>query len=163
MQRKLFLILISLGMLGPILLVGPAKAEDRGEVAVAHGQTVSEEFAPIEYPMPFANISNKPSECGEGRPWCDTMKLNVGLAAKPEEANLQIELEWKGAPQLTAANYCMLYLWDDPQGSAAIKSASCEDNKATLDFVPINPSYQVVVRNFSATNGDGYAVTFSYR
>lgn len=162
MHKKLFLILITLGMLGPILLVGPAKAEDRGEVSVAHGQTVSSEFPGIEYPMPFANISNKPSECGEGRQWCDTLKLNVGLASKPEEAKLQVELEWKGA-QPTALNYCILYLWDDPQGSAAVKSQACEDNKATLDFVPINPSYQVVVRNFTATNSEGYALTFSYQ
>ncbi len=160
-RRMAFKVLPAIAL--ALMLTGvPAPAQDRGGIEVAHGQTISKDFPRIEHPMPLADVSFRPSHCTTAT-YCDRMKLKVGLAPTLEDAKLTVRLEWKGAPQPTALNYCILYVWDDPEGPADVKRASCVNNIATLDFVPIKPNYQIVVRNFTAVHSEGYTLKLSYK
>lgn len=163
MYRRPVTMALALLLFGTAALVGPVNAVDRGEIVVGHGETVTGQYPPILVPMPLADISYHPSNCTDPSPYCDRFGLKVNLSAQPENARLYVTLEWKGE-QLSDANYCMLYLWDDPEVLySPIKDEACVENTAVLDFLPLKSNYQLVVRNFTATASEGYTLTVSYR
>lgn len=150
-------------MVGVLILHVPVRADDRGEIVVSHMQTVKREFPGLPVPMPLADISYNPASCMTASPYCDRIGLKVNVAAHPEDARAYVTLEWKGE-QLSDANYCILYLWDDPEVLySPIKEASCVDNRAVLDFLPMKRDFQLVVRNFTATSSEGYTLTVEYK
>lgn len=153
---------LALMVLGAALMSTPVRSQDRGEIVVSHGETVVGEYPPIPIPMPLADISYHPSNCTDPAPYCDRFGLKVNLSAHPENARLYVTLDWKGE-QVSDQNYCILYLWDDPEALySPLKDESCVDNRAVLDFLPLKRDYQLVVRNFTATASEGYSLTVSY-
>lgn len=153
-------VLIALAGLLALAVAAPVRASDQGELSIGPGRTWSGEF-PGLLPMPLADVSWDPNSC-ISTPWCDRFLLKVRLPAQPEEHRLTVKLDWLGGPQLSAMNYCYLYVWDQPQGSGPVREAACVDEVASVDFVPIKGEYQVVVRNFTATESTGYRLTLAY-
>ncbi|HUR49541.1 MAG TPA: hypothetical protein VMY88_08470 [Acidimicrobiales bacterium] len=162
MRRKGLATLAAASVLAAAVIHGPARADDRGEIVVSHLQTVKKDFPGIPVPMPLADISYNPASCTTPSPYCDRISLKVNLPEHPEDARAYVTLDWQGT-QASALNYCILYLWDDPETTGPIKDASCEDNKAVIDFLPLKRDYQLVVRNFTATSGEGYTLTVNYK
>ena len=163
MSKRVMTTGVAMLLLAAALAGAPAQADDRGEIVVSHGQTIAREFPGLPIPMPLADISYNPASCMSNSPYCDRHGLKVNLPEHPEDARLYVTLDWQGE-QLSSQNYCALYLWDDPEVLyTPIKEAYCVDNKAVIDFLPLKRDFQLVVRNFTATAGEGYKLTVSYR
>ena len=162
MRTRGLAILTAVFLLPAVFLDGPARSDDRDGIVVSHRQTVKKDFPGIAVPMPLADISYNPASCTTPSPYCDRVPLKINLAAHPEDARAYVTLDWVGE-QATAINYCILYLWDDPEGTGPVKDASCEDNKAVIDFLPLKQDFQLVVRNFTATSGEAYSLTVTYK
>jgi len=154
--------LLLIGLLSLLVAIGqPVRADDRGSLEIAAGRTLSKEFPAIAVPMPLSDVSWDPNNCITA-PWCDRLTLKVRVPAHPEDHRLTIKLEWLGGPQLTASNQCYLYLWNDPQPLYPVRESACVGDVASIDFVPIKPTYQLVVRNFTATKSTGYRLKLIY-
>ncbi len=143
-----------------LLTAVPASGNDQGILQIAPGRTVLGEYGAL-LPMPIADVSWDPNNC-ISTPWCDRFTLKVKLPPNPEEFRLTVKLEWLGGPQLTALNQCYLYVWDQPQATGPIRESACVDDAASVDIVPIKGEYQLVVRNFTATESDGYRLKLTY-